>query len=88
MYPCLNCQIRKEKELFYFFYIHCKKLKASHQIFPLILNSFSFVSNTTNFFIHSFGRFIMTKTTYALLVFFNLEPFSFFVYLNIRFNCL
>ena len=58
-------------------------------IFPLILSHFSFVSNATNSLFRSLNRFILEKKkNYALLVSFNLVPFSFLVYANIPFKCL
>ena len=42
-------------------------------IFPFILDSFYFISNAKNFFIHSLNRF--KKNAFALQVFFNLVPY-------------
>ena len=55
-------------------------------IFPFILINFSFISNATNFFIHSLNIHYL-KTAFALLVFLNQVPFLFFVYADLSFKC-
>ena len=44
---------------------------------PFIPGRFSFISNATNFFIHSLNGFVLKKkkNAYALLVFINLAPY-------------
>ena len=65
-----------EKKLSSFFYIHSIKLKKVRVIiFPFIPGRFSFIGNATNFFIHSFNRFVLKKNAYALLVFSNWVPY-------------
>ena len=64
MYLCLHKLTSKyEKRIVLVFYIHCIKLEESYsrQIFTLILSRFSFVSNTTNYSIHSLSRFVLRK---------------------------
>ena len=40
-------------------------------MFPFIPGRLSFLSNATNFFIHSLNRFVLKQNAYGLLVVFN-----------------
>ena len=73
----LNKTTRKYgKRIALIFYIHCTKLEEVRVIiFSLFLSRFCSVSNAINFFIHSLNRFVLKKTTYALLLFFNWVPY-------------
>ena len=63
MYLSLNKLTSKYgKRIVLMFCIHCKELEESQSHhFPFIQSCFSFVSNATNFCIHSLGRFILKK---------------------------
>ena len=71
-----------------YLYTLYKAQRMSDFFFLLICSRFSFVSNATNFFIHSLNRFVLKKGAYLLLVLFNLVPFSILVHSNITFKCL
>ena len=66
MYLCLNKLMNKYGKrivlFFYFFiFLHCiKPEETQSHIFTIIFSRFSFVSNTTNFFIHSLNWFVLT----------------------------
>ena len=50
-------------------------LKSESSFLSFIPGHFSFISNTTNFFIHSLNRFVLKKNAYGLLVFFSRVPY-------------
>ena len=71
MYLCLNkLTIKDGKRIVpIFLYKLYKAGKKSFIIFLLILSHFSFVSNATNFLIHSLNWFILKRTAFLMVPF-------------------
>ena len=67
------------KKIVLIFYKHCintgKDSKKESSFSHSFLAIFFFISNATNFFIHSLNRFVLKKNAYGLLVFFNWVPY-------------
>ena len=76
----LNKKMSKcSKRIALIFYVHCTKLKES-----FILSHFSFISNTTNFFIHSLNGFVLKKNCLHVAGFLQLGA----LYANVPSKCL
>ena len=59
------------KEIVLILYIHCIKLKESHNhSLSFVFNYFSFVSNAKNVFFHSLNSFVLKKNANTLLLVF------------------